>query len=456
MPRPAAPVYVLGVGMTKFLKPRGKVEFAFEAGIKAMLDARINYDDVDQGIGCYVYGDSTTAQRVFYQFGMTSIPIYNVNSNCSTGSSGLNMARQTVAYGAADCVLVVGFEKMFPGSLKGFWNDRESPMATTALMLQDTAGFTNSPMAAQLFGNAAREYIKKYGATDEDFAEIARINHEHSKRNPYAQFQEEYTLEEIQQAPMIHAPMTKLQCCPTSDGAAAVVLVSQAFLDKRPHLRSQAVQIIGQHLATDSPDLFSRSAIDLCGYHMTEIAAKEAFKQAGITPDDVSVVELHDCFSANEMILLNSIGLAPVGKAHELVRKGGITYGGKYVINPSGGLISKGHPLGATGLAQCAELVWHLRGWANNRLVKDKDTRYALQQNLGLGGASIVTIYKRADGKKATPVSDEEVGKITGLGYNPATQAKGFTSEDVARTVSRKHFSKFALQDVQDKVQARF
>ena len=112
--------------------------------------------------------------------------------------------------------------------------------------------------------------------------------------------------------------------------------------------------------------------------------------------------------------------------------------------------------VGATGLAQCAELVWHLRGWANNRLVKDKATRYALQQNLGLGGASVVTIYKRADGQAAKPVSDAEVGKINGLGYNPATQAKGFTSADVARTVSKKHFSKFALQDVQDKVQARF
>jgi sterol carrier protein 2 len=318
----------------------------FEAGIKAMLDAQISYDEVDQGIGCYVYGDSTCAQRVFYQFGMTQIPIYNVNSNCSTGSSGLNMARQTVAYGAADCVLVVGFEKMFPGSLKGFFDDRESPMGTTARILHETKGITNSPMAAQIFGNAAQEYIDKYGADEKDFAEIARVNHEHSKRNPYAQFQEEYTLDEILKAPMIHKPLTKLQCCPTSDGGAAVVLVSQDFLDKRPHLKAQAVQIVGQQLGTDSPDLFSTSAIDLCGYHMTEYAAKEAFRQAGIGPEDVSVVELHDCFSSNEMILLNSLGLAPKGKAHELVRAGGITYGGKYVVNPSGGLISKGHPLG--------------------------------------------------------------------------------------------------------------
>lgn len=319
----------------------------YEAGIKALLDAHITYDDVDQGVGCFVYGDSTCAQRVFYQFGMTQIPIYNVNSNCSTGSSGLNLARQAIAFGAADCVLVVGFEKMMPGSLKGVWDDREGPMQTTATIVHETHGITNSPFAAQIFGNAANEMIEKYGAKEEDFAEIARVNHEHSKRNPYAQFQQEYTLEEIMKSPMISKPMTKLQCCPTSDGGAAVVLCSQNFLDQRPHLKSQAVQIIGQEMGTDAPELFSKSAVDLCGRHMTEHAAKIAFKQAGITPADITVVELHDCFSANEMILIEALGLAPKGKGHELVRAGGITYGGgKYVINPSGGLISKGHPLG--------------------------------------------------------------------------------------------------------------
>ncbi|KIW72931.1 hypothetical protein PV04_01090 [Phialophora macrospora] len=457
MPRKPAPVYVLGVGMTKFIKPRGKVDYhelGFEAGIKAMLDAQINYDDVDQGVACYCYGDSTCGQRVFYQFGMTQIPIYNVNNNCSTGSTGLNMARQAIAYGAADCVLVVGFEKMSPGSLQAYFNDRENPTSTTNAMMKATRGITNAPGAAQLFGNAGREYMEKYGASAEDFAEIARVNHEHSKRNPYSQFKDEYTLEQIMKSPMIHAPLTKLQCCPTSDGGAAVVVVSQEFLDKRPHLKSQAVLIAGQQLATDSPDLFSRSAMDLVGYQMSVFAAKRALDEAGITPNDVSVVEVHDCFSANEMCVIDAMGLCPKGKAHELVRNGDITYGGKYVINPSGGLISKGHPLGATGLAQCAELTWHLRGWANNRLVKD--TKYCLQHNLGLGGAVVVTVYKRADGKAATPVSDEQVGKITGLGYNPATQAKGFTTEQVRRAVSQKQFSDWAVQDVESKVQSRF
>lgn len=457
MPRNPAPVYVLGVGMTKFIKPRGKVDYTevgFEAGIKAMLDAQINYDDVDQGIACYCYGDSTCGQRVFYQFGMTQIPVYNVNNNCSTGSTGLNMARQAIAYGAADCVLVVGFEKMSPGSLQAYFNDRENPMSTTNKIMVETRGVTNAPGAAQLFGNAGREYMEKYGATAEDMAEIARVNHEHSKRNPYSQFQQEYTLDEILKSPMVFAPLTKLQCCPTSDGAAATVVVSQDFLDKRPHLKSQAVLIAGQQMATDAPSLFNKSSIELVGFTMSETAGKGALKQAGITPDDVSVVEVHDCFSANEMLTIDALGLSPRGKAHELVRAGGITYGGKYVVNPSGGLISKGHPLGATGLAQCAELVWHLRGWANNRLVKD--TKYALQHNLGLGGAVVVTVYKRADGQAAKPVSDEQVAKLTGLGYNPATQAKGFTTEQVKRTVSQKSFSDWALQDVGTKVQSRF
>lgn len=349
MPRKAAPAYVLGVGMTKFIKPRGKVDYhelGFEAGVKAMLDAQINYDDVDQGVACYCYGDSTCGQRVFYQFGMTQIPIYNVNNNCSTGSTGLNMARQAIAYGAADCVLVVGFEKMSPGSLQNYFNDRENPTGTTNKMLKETRGVTNAPGAAQLFGNAGREYMEKYGASAEDFAEIARVNHEHSQRNPYSQFKDVYTLDQILKSPMIHAPLTKLQCCPTSDGSAAAVVVSQDFLDKRPHLKSQAILIAGQKMSTDSPDLFSRSAIDLVGYKMSEYAGKEALKEAGITANDVSVVEVHDCFSANELCVIDALGLSAKGKAHELVRAGGITYGGKYVINPSGGLISKGHPLG--------------------------------------------------------------------------------------------------------------
>ena len=203
----------------------------------------------------------------------------------------------------------------------------------------------------------------RYGAKAEDFAEIARISHEHSQRNPYAQFQQEYTLQQILDSTMIHAPITKLQCSPTSDGAGAAVIVSERFLANKPQLRNQAILMAGQRLMTDDPSLYSKSAMDLVGFGMTKTAAKAAMDEAGVKPSDIAVCELHDCFSCNELILLEGLGFCEKGKAHEMVRNGDITFGGKGpIVNPSGGLISKGHPLGATGLAQCAELCWQLRG----------------------------------------------------------------------------------------------
>ena len=384
---------------------------------------------------------------------MTRIPIYNVNNNCSTGSTGLHMARQAVAHGAADCVMVVGFEKMFPGSLAAFFKDRENPTGTTSTMMAQTRGVTNAPGAAQLFGNAGREYMERYGAEARDFAEIARINHLHSANNPYSQFRDVYTLEQIQESTMLHDPLTKLQCCPTSDGAAAAIVVSEALLQERPHLRSQAILIAGQTLATDAPDLFDRSSMNLVGFGMSQHAAKSALAEAGVSASEIRVCELHDCFSANELITLDALGLCAPGKAHEMVRKGDITYGGRCVVNPSGGLISKGHPLGASGIAQCAELVWQLRGWATNRLAPG--AAVALQHNLGLGGAVVCTVYKRADGKRNDEGSDEEAGKGW-LGYNAAVEARGFTREQVDRVRSRKARCEWALGDTERKVEARF
>lgn len=280
------------------------------------------------------------------------------------------------------------------------------------------------------------------------------MNHSHSQRNPYSQFRDEYTLQQILDSPLIYEPLTKLQCCPTSDGGAAVVVVSQEFLDARPHLRSRAILIAGQCLATDAPSLFDRSSINLMGYEMSAFAAKTALAEAGVSAKDIKVCELHDCFSANEMITIDALGLSDPGKAHEMVRAGDITYGGRCVINPSGGLISKGHPLGASGLAQCAELVWQLRGWANNRLVEGADA--ALQHNLGLGGAVVCTVYKRADGRKNEAVASGVVTEQTGLGYNPAVEAKGFTREQADRVRSKKRRSEWALADTEKKVEARF
>ena len=251
----------------------------------------------------------------------------------------------------------------------------------------------------------------------------------------------------------IYGPLTKLQCSPTSDGAAAAVIVSQRFLDARPHLKSQAILIAGQQLLTDGPEVYSGSAIDLVGFNMSRQAAQLAMREAGIEAKDVKVCELHDCFSTNELLLLDALGFSEPGKAQEMVRRGDITYGGRgLVVNPSGGLISKGHPLGATGLAQCAELTWQLRGWANNRLVPDTDV--ALQHNLGLGGAVVVTVYKRADGKVSHAVPDEDVKKLCGLGYNPAVEAQYITPQDGERVRSKtKH--EYPLHETVEKIKAR-
>lgn len=304
--------------------------------------------------------------------------------------------------------------------------------------------------------NFADDLVLRYGAEARDFAEIGRISHEHSSRNPYAQFNQVYTLEEIEKSPMIHYPVTKLQCSPTSDGSGSAVIVSQKFLDERPHLKSKAILMAGQSLMTDSPKLYSRSAMDLVGFDMAKRAAKAALAEAGVNPKDIRVCEMHDCFSPNELITLEALGFCDEGKAHHMVRNGDITYGGQVVINPSGGLISKGHPLGATGLAQCCELTWQLRGWANNgRLVKGIDS--ALQHNLGLGGAVVVTVYKRADGKKNTDaaLSDAEIAKSSGLGYNPAVECRQITSDVADKIRSKKARSDYALGDTPERLQAR-
>lgn len=206
---------------------------------------------------------------------MTSIPIYNVNNNCSIGDIGLYMARHAVAYGVAYCALVVGFEKMVPGRLQSYFKDREHPMGTlnAALPSKSPGNTTDTPDVTQLFGNSGKEYMEKYGATAQELAEIARINHVHSSDNPYSQFTDNYTLQEILESPMIHAPSTRLQCCSTSDGAAAAVVVSQDFLDQHPHLIPQAIQILGQQLTTDHPDLFEHSSINLIGYKTSQLAS---------------------------------------------------------------------------------------------------------------------------------------------------------------------------------------
>jgi acetyl-CoA acetyltransferase len=263
-------------------------------------------------------------------------------------------------------------------------------------MIAGRGDWEAAPPAPQMFGNAGREHMERYGSEPEHYVWIGYKNHKHSVNNPYAQFQTEYTLQEIEESRMIHAPLTKLQCSPTSDGAACAIVASERFVDAKD-LWGQAVEIAGQAVVTDLPSSFddSHSSIAIVGADMSRQAAKQAYEQAQVGPADLDVVELHDCFSANELITYEALGLAEEGHGHELVQAQATTYGGSGpVVNPSGGLISKGHPLGATGLAQCTELTWQLRGQAQARQVDGAKT--ALQHNIGLGGACVVSIYRPA------------------------------------------------------------
>jgi acetyl-CoA acyltransferase len=319
-----------------------------------------------------------------------------VNNNCSTGSTALYMARQMVKGGLADCTLALGFEKMQKGSLGANFMDREQPTMRHFNALAEVREMVAAPPAPQMFGMAGCEHMEKYGSEPDHYAWIGWKNHKHSVNNPYSQFQDEYTLDEVKDARVIYEPLplTLLQCSPTSDGSGAAVIASERFVEEND-LGDRAVEIVAQHMVTDTPETFEdKSAISVVGGKMTKKAADQVYEEAGLGPEDVDVIELHDCFSANELITYEALGLAEEGEGHKLVEDEDVTYGGKWVVNPSGGLISKGHPLGATGLAQCSEMTWQLRGEADKRQVEG--AKVGLQHNIGIGGAVVVTMYRPA------------------------------------------------------------
>ncbi len=388
-------VNVIGVGMTKFAKPGSSPDYhemAREAGTLALKDAGIPYADVEQAFVGYVYGDSTCGQRAVYELGLTGIPVVNVNNNCSTGSTALFLARQAIEGGLAECVIALGFEKMERGALGSKFNDRENPMGQHAQVMLDVQGFSSAPPAAQMFGGAGREYRWQYGTKKETFGKIAEKARKHASNNPYALFGQVLSLEEIMASEEVFDPLTRFQCCPPTCGAGAAILCSDEFAKK--HGIKNSVYIAAQAMTTDYASSFEeKSMIKMIGYDMTKKAAQQVYEAAGIGPEDVQVVELHDCFTANELLTYEGLGLCSEGGAEKFIWDGDNTYGGKFVTNPSGGLLSKGHPLGATGLAQCTELVWQLRGTADKRQVDG--ARVALQHNLGLGGACVITMYRR-------------------------------------------------------------
>ncbi|KAL3108507.1 hypothetical protein niasHT_015429 [Heterodera trifolii] len=426
-------VFIVGVGMTKFYKPKssGKdyPELVREAATEALEDAGLKYDQIEQATASYMYGGSCCGQRALYEMGLTGIPIFNLNNACASGSSGIFLCKQIIESGNVDLMLAVGFEKMNPGSLEatqGMEGDRALPVDKHIQLMADTYGLQAAPITSQMFGNAGREHMEKYGTRREHFAKIAYKNHLHSVHNPKSQFQKNFSLDEVINARKIYDYMGLLECSPTSDGAAAVVICSERFLEKNPRLKGQAVEIVGIELGTDEPSVFSeRSNIKMVGFDLIKRISERLYTKSGIKPDQIQVMELHDCFAPNELITYEALGLCPIGKAGDLVDRGDNTYGGKWVINPSGGLISKGHPIGATGIAQAVELSNQLRGRCGTRQVTN--AKYALQHNIGsriviradrqpspengIGGAGVVAIYKLGFPELINRNKDEGHGK---------------------------------------------
>ncbi|MEM1133526.1 MAG: lipid-transfer protein [Pseudomonadota bacterium] len=384
-----------GVGMIKFAKPGESegYEVMSEKAIRlALEDAGLEPDDIEQAYASYIYGDSANGQSGFYRVKRTGIPVFNVNNNCASGSNALFLARQAVESGQVDCALAFGFEEMRPGALVSHWEDRYSPAQPVfeAIMELNPDMPRNVPGAPAMFASAGFEYIEKYGANPDLFAKVAVKTRKHAGQNPYALFTEPITVEDVMASKVVVPPsLTRFMCCPPTCGAAAAIIMTEKFAREKGI--SNAVRIAGQGMASDS-EVQLTNRRNIVGMDMTQRASKQAYEAAGIGPDEVDVVELHDCFTPNEVVTYEGLGLCEEGEATKFVDDGDNTYGGKVVVNPSGGLMSKGHPIGATGLAQCTELVWHLRGDAEKRQVEG--AKVALQHNIGIPGSCVVTMYQ--------------------------------------------------------------
>lgn len=388
-------IIMAGVGMTAFVKPGTGDDYqtmAAAAATAALDDAGIAYGDLGAAFAGYVYGDSAAGQSALYRLGLSGIPIVNVSNNCATGSTALHMAAQAVAAGAHDCVLALGFEQMRPGALGPIYGDRADPLAAFVAAQEAACGRSDAPVALRLFGSAGLAYQARHGTLDSTFAQITVKARRHAEHNSRALFRAPLSVEAVLASPAMFGPLTRLQCCPPTCGAAAAIVCAEAFARRRGI--DCGVRIAGQAMVTDRADSFA-DPLALVGAGMSARASQAAYEQAGTGPDEIDVVELHDCFTSNEIISYEALGLVPEGGAERFVIDGDNSYGGQIVVNPSGGLLSKGHPLGATGLAQAAELVWQLRGVAGARQVEG--SRIALQHNIGLGGACIVTVYERAN-----------------------------------------------------------
>ncbi len=383
---------IAGVNMIPFTKPGQSDPFELmgeQAARSALVDAGIPYGAVQRAFAGYLFGNTCAGQEALYRVGMTGIPVVNVNNACASGSTALMLAREAVESGQVEVALALGFEQMEAGPIVLPFASRSTGAKLKAMAARLNESFDPTVATApQVYADAGTELMRRYGFKHETFARITVKSRRHASSNPYAVFRKPMTVEEVLADKPISGPLTRSMCSPPTCGAAAVVVVSEKYVREKGI--SKAVRILGQALVTDDEDSFRDSMIDAVGASLSRRASTIAYEKAGIDPADVDVVELHDCFASNELISYEALGFCGDGQSEKMVFDGDNTYGGKRVINPSGGLISKGHPIGATGLAQITELTWHLRGTAGDRQVEG--ARLAVQHNVGLGGACIVTV----------------------------------------------------------------
>lgn len=391
-------VLIAGVGMVPFKKPGQSDPYDVMGGDAARLalaDAGIAYGEVQQAYAGYVLADSCAGQAALYRVGITGIPIFNVNNNCGSGSSAFYLAAQAVSSGVVDCALAVGFEQMEPGAIGVIFPNKTNPVERHSRAVADLMNLTEEelalPPAVMLFGCQCELLQKETGMAESTLAQIAIKARRHAAYNPCAIFREPLTVEQILWGAPIYRGLRKLFACPPSCGAASVVVCNEAFAAR--HGIRDDIRLIGQGVCSDREEFFHGDPQDVMFRALSRTAALQAYESAGVGPQDIDVIELHDCFTSNEIITYSALGLCASEDMEKFVLDGDNTYGGKVVVNPSGGLLAKGHPLGATGLAQITELVWQLRGEAGSRQVEG--ARTALQHNGGLGSAGFVNILQR-------------------------------------------------------------
>jgi acetyl-CoA acyltransferase len=391
-------VWIIGTSMTKFgrFADLDLLDLASTAALDALVDSGQDMADVGLlALGNVYEANSHNGQRLLKQIGQTGIPVYNVVNACATGATAVRVAMMGIKSGECDIAMAVGVEKMgkmgmLGGAAKANQKKVFSPKGRYGAVVR-TEGLLGTSLMPGVFAQAGTEYALANGITAEQFAKVAVKNHMHSTLNPLAQYQKPFSLEEVLRAEVISYPNTLPMCCPTGDGAAAVVLVSDAKLKVLdPDVRRRAVKVSASVMTSDPWTPSGQVQPDV--NTLTRMAADQAYEAAGIGPEDLDLVELHDCFATAELIHYDNLRLCQPGGAGDFIDSGAPTRDGALPVNVSGGLLSKGHPIGATGIANLYEVATHLRGEAGDRQVDG--AKVGLTHVIGLASACAVHVLE--------------------------------------------------------------